>query len=446
VNWALILTAAGVALAAARWVSALAGWPPAGPLALLAATPMLPYAPLGLGLSLDDIAPLVGLLLLAVAVRRAAPGRWRYRGLLCLGLGCALLAALVSAFANAATPAAALALGLRGAGRLAFLTAIALVVASARPSWRVRHLLAPALAVVGVIQATLGLVAYAVPAASAIGLEATRKHSVLHHQVPGRINGTLAISPDFLGAVFVLTIPLTASLAIEAGNRRTRAAWGAAALVQLLALMLSYTRASIVLVGVVLVGLLAARGRLMLLVPVAGLLLLVLVTTPTLERFVRDVPDRLALWSSATRMMADHPVTGVGPGRMLETARADPTRYQSTPFGPAQSNAHNTALLAGAETGIVGAAGVLLLNLGLGLTALGVVLRHRRPGRSALPLAGGLAVLAFLAQGMVNNLFTVGVSSTLFATIVGGFLAYDEDGLPAPPRVRWWDKSMVRSG
>jgi O-antigen ligase len=108
---------------------------------------------------------------------------------------------------------------------------------------------------------------------------------------------------------------------------------------------------------------------------------------------------------------------------MLERARSDPTRYQRTPYGAAVSNAHNTVLLAGAETGLLGAVGVLLVNLGLGLAALAVVLRNWRPDRPELPLAAGLAILAFLAQGMVNNLFTVGVTGILAATVAGSFLS-----------------------
>jgi O-antigen ligase len=107
----------------------------------------------------------------------------------------------------------------------------------------------------------------------------------------------------------------------------------------------------------------------------------------------------LALLTSAARLLADHPLTGVGPGQMLERARSDPTRYQHTPYGPAVSNAHNTVLLAGAETGLLGAVGVLLINLSLGLAALAVVLRNWRPDRPELPLGAGLAILAFLGHG-----------------------------------------------
>jgi O-antigen ligase len=428
---------AGVALVVAGRISKLAGWAPAGPLVLLAAAPLVPFVPLALGLSLDDVVPLTGLLMLGSAVGWRLSGSWPYRRLLVAGLGCALLACLVSAVANAATPLAAAELTFRGAGRLVVLVAVALTVAASSPKLRTREFLSRALVVVGVMQAVIGLAAYTVRLPGGIGLEPTRKYSVLHNQVPGRVSGTLGLAADFLGAVFLLTIPLAAALALQARTRRWRVIWWSAVLVQFFALLLTYTRSSLGLVLVVLAALLAARARLRMLLPVVALVVLVLLTTPTLERFVKDVPDRFALWTSAARLLADHPLTGVGPGRMLERARSDSSRYQHTPYGPAVSNAHNTVLLAGAETGLLGAAGVLLLNLGLGLAAVAVVLRNWRPEGSELPLAAGLAFLAFLAQGMVNNLFTVGVTSILAATLAGCFLAGHGDGAdragPPPP-------------
>jgi O-Antigen ligase len=419
---------AGAAFLVAGWVSKLAGWAPAGPLVLLAATPLVPFVPLARGLSLDDVVPVTGLLLLGQAIGWRPGTAWPFRLLLCLGLGVALLAALVSAVANAASPLEAIELAIRGAGRLAFLAAIAVTVAAVSPGWRKQEVIARALAVVGVVEAAVGLIAYALVLPPGIGLEATRKHSVLHHQVPGRINGTLALAADHLGAVFVFTIPLTAALAVQSRQRRSQTIWWSAVLVQFLALLLTYTRSSLALVVAVLVALLAARARLRLLLPIMVLLLLVLLTTPTLERFVNDVPDRFALWTSASRLMAAHPFTGVGPGRELEAAKSDPAHYQDTPYGPAVSTAHNTVLLAGAETGLLGAAGIALLNVGLGLAALRLVVRNRRPGRPVLPFTAGLAILAFLAQGMVNNLLTVGVTGTLAATMVGCFLAGADAG------------------
>ena len=48
----------------ARLLSRLADWEPAGPIALVAAAPLLPRLPLMLGLSADDLLPLLGVGLL----------------------------------------------------------------------------------------------------------------------------------------------------------------------------------------------------------------------------------------------------------------------------------------------------------------------------------------------------------------------------------------------
>jgi len=56
----LLLAAAFLARLISRW----AGWEPAGPIALIAASPIVPRVPLLFSLSLDDLAPLLGLAML----------------------------------------------------------------------------------------------------------------------------------------------------------------------------------------------------------------------------------------------------------------------------------------------------------------------------------------------------------------------------------------------
>jgi O-antigen ligase len=136
------------------------------------------------------------------------------------------------------------------------------------------------------------------------------------------------------------------------------------------------------------------------------------------DRFA-DPSDRLALWYTAALMTLDYPVAGVGIHRMAEMLNTDPERYVDTPFGKTTASAHNTILLAGAETGIVGALSMAVLNVALGLIGLLLLIRGR--GRPAMYSAAGVAILAFLAQGMLNNLFTVPATATLLAVVVGAF-------------------------
>ena len=295
------------------------------------------------------------------------------------------------------------------------------------------------MALLGTAEAAVGLAGFFLPLGG-LGLEPTRKFSVLYFEVPGRIAGTLGISPNFLGAIFILTIILTAGLAIEAVERRERIGWWASVLVQSLALTLTFTRASLGLALVGLVVLLLLRGRLRFIVPVLVVVAVGFATTPTrpadpgdagspigptpvaIQRLTGDVPDRLALWYSATLMMLDHPLTGVGPGRTVEVAQANPDRYVDTPLGEARNNAHNTVLLAGAEVGIGGAVGSFLVNLAIALAGLGVLLHSRRREVGVIETAGAVAVLGYLAQGMVNNLFNVAAAGVVFAVVAGAYV------------------------
>jgi len=432
---ALAALAVVVAYVAARYVSRRVGMVGAGPLALLAATPILPHATILGGLSFDDLLPLVGVAMLLLeretwVMLRRLP----YSRVMAVGLILVVGAATASSLAHASDLSSFVGMLLRSAGRFSFLAIIAMTSATALPAARRRTVVAIGLALMGTAEAAFGLVSFLVPLPYGFGLEFTRTHSVLYLKVPGRITGTLSISPDFLGALFLFTIPMTIGLAIDAPDRRSKAAWWAAALVQVLALALTFTRASLGLFLVLVVVLIAFRSRLVYLVPVAAIIGLVAALTPTLSRLTGDIPDRLALWSSAIRLMEDFPLLGAGPGRMLTVAATDPQRYSYTAFGFAGNSAHNTVLLAGAEFGVAGAVGVLLLNVGLALVALRLLWAAQMRTRlvTSVEVAAALAMLAFLAQGMVNNLFTVAVTGTVAALVYGAVLLPEPVGESVP--------------
>jgi len=421
------------------WLGRRTSWAPAAGLALLAATPLVPHVPVVGGLSLDDILPLLGIAFLAVAVDLRRLFTARLPWLLVAGLVILILAGIVSSLTNADSPGEAITMLLRSPGRYAYLAVIALLVALAEPIERRRLFVAKAIALLGTAEAAFGLAAFFLPLGG-LGLEPTRKFSVLYFEVPGRIAGTLGISPNFLGAIFILTIVLTAGLATDAVERRERLAWWAAVLVQALALTLTFTRASLALALVTLAVLLLLRGRFRYMIPVLAVVAVGFIVTPSrpvdpdglgsggvtapvaVERLTSDVPDRLALWTSATLMMIDHPLNGVGPGRTLAVAASDPGRYVHTDLGAAQNNAHNTILLAGAETGVAGAIGALTVNVAIALAAIRILLGLRRRRIPAIEVGGALAVLGYLAQGMVNNLFNVAAAGVVFAVVAGAYV------------------------
>jgi O-antigen ligase len=154
--------------------------------------------------------------------------------------------------------------------------------------------------------------------------------------------------------------------------------------------------------------------------------------TTVIGNRLTDETDRLALWYSASLIMLDHPAFGIGLGRMNEVVAANPGRYRITPYGVATSSAHNTVLLAGAETGILGALATLAANICLGLLALRMAWRGRTH-KDVLLIGAAFALLGYLAQGMVNNLFSVPAATAVFALVVGGFAGA---GGPAEPYTR----------
>jgi O-antigen ligase len=439
---ALVALAIGIAvvgLLGATWVARRTAWVPAAGLALLVATPLVPNVPLVSGLSLDDILPLLGIAVLAVSVDLRRLAAVRPPLLLLAGLVLLIAAGTLSSVVNATGPAEAITMLFRGPGRVAYLAVIVTLVALTEPAERRARVVAVGMALVGTFEALFGLAAFFLPLGG-VGLEPTRKFSVLYFEVPGRIAGTLGISPNFLGAIFILTMVLTTGLAITATTRRERLLLWAAILVQAFALTLTFTRASLGLAIVAVAVLLLVRGRIRYLVPVLVVVAVGFLSTPSVgddtgngatsgpgtpvavERLTTDIPDRLALWYAATLMMVDHPVAGVGPGRMVAVEQTNPDRYMRTPVGYAQNNAHNTVLLAGAETGVVGAIGSLLVNLAIALAALRILLRGRRPDVAVIETAGSIAVLGYLAQGMVNNLFTVASAGVVFAVVAGAYV------------------------
>ena len=430
---ALLVVIAGGGLAAALLISRRSAWPPAGPLALIAATPLIPSLPVAYGLSTDDVLPVVGALTCLLVVDRRTASLIGWPRALAVGAALMCIAGLIASVSNADGPVQGFQMTLKAVGHIALLALVGTSVALTLPVERRRGFVARAIAIVATAEAAFGLIAWVLPLPGNAGLEASRHMTALLDRVAGRIAGTTGLSPNFLGAIFVLSLPLTVALALRATDRRGQMVWWAAASAQLLALSLTFTRTSLVIAIAILAILLLARGRARALLVLGVLVAVVAVMTPLAGRLLGDSNDRAALWTSAIRMMLDHPLTGVGPGRMLVAAALDPERYQITAFGMATNNAHNTILLPGAETGMLGALGSLLVNLSIAAGAVAVLIvaaRRARSGQASsertpgedLTSAAALGILGFLVQGMTNNLFAVQVTSVMAMLVFSTFL------------------------
>jgi O-antigen ligase len=99
---------------------------------------------------------------------------------------------------------------------------------------------------------------------------------------------------------------------------------------------------------------------------------------------------RLVIWRGALRMIADHPLQGVGVGRFT----SEIPEYADYRFGPEDPrDAHNAYLLVAAEMGLPSAALLLLLFAAWGVGALRIYFRGRHPvdRRLSLVFLGTLA-------------------------------------------------------
>ncbi|MBW7883832.1 MAG: O-antigen ligase family protein [Caldilineaceae bacterium] len=225
-------------------------------------------------------------------------------------------------------------------------------------------------------------------------------------------------SPNNLALYLDRTLAVTLALALFQRPLRAQLVWMALALIQLLALLLTFSKGSILLaLPAIFVTLLAGglwllrrQGRstrhlwwLVILALVGALVLAPFIGTERLQRAVSLTEGtgflRLQLWRSAWQMAKDHSLLGVGPDNFLYYYRSDymlPAAWQE----PNLNHPHNLFLDWWTRLGIPG----LLLGLGwLAAGATGIVRALQRGARPAL----ALGILAAAVGGLVHGLIDV---------------------------------------
>ncbi|MEZ4660911.1 MAG: O-antigen ligase family protein [Caldilineaceae bacterium] len=223
-------------------------------------------------------------------------------------------------------------------------------------------------------------------------------------------------SPNNLALYLERTLAVTLALALFGGGHQ-RLIWGALAAVQLVALLLTFSKGGILLglpaalAVLAIVGLLGRREKLqtrrVLLIVAAVAVLAVLIVAPSLgtERFQRllDFSQgtgfiRLQLWRSAWQMALDHPLLGVGPDNFLYAYRSDyllPAAWQE----PNLNHPHDFFLDWWTRLGLPGL-GLGLLFFGAGFTQLWRALRSKSNGALYVGLLAAAA--AGLAHGLID--------------------------------------------
>lgn len=242
-----------------------------------------------------------------------------------------------------------------------------------------------------------------------------------------RIAGGLSVYMTYAGLLLVF-VPLLGARGISGGTRAARLADTAIALLGALAMMLTLTRGAYVGLAIgVLAALLVGRPRLAWLAPVAIVLFLVAMPLPVRDRLAsatnpNDVTlkDRVAMWKAGRAMVADHPLFGVGPGRV----RPLYAQYRVPGFvEPRPGHLHNNVVMIAAETGIPSLLAYLAFVGAFFLGAFRIVRRSARgdPARGiALGAIGAMASL--FAAGMFE--YNFGDVEVLMATLVVATLPF----------------------
>jgi putative inorganic carbon (hco3(-)) transporter len=333
---------------------------------------------------------LLGLAVLAAprAARRAPLSRERLALLapLAIPLGLYVLL-LLAAIAASADPRASA----RGAAELFSLATLALAPLLVRGERAVRRLL-DGLVLLAALLAAWGLAQYLLG----------------YGDLDRRIRGPFSHYMTFSGLLLLADLLLAAAvLCGRPGRWRWR--WPALALVNV-ALLGSLTRGAwVALLPALTVLVVVCRRRLLLAYVPAALLFVLLAPVPVLQRAgsIFDLGDssnydRLCMAEAGLRMVAERPLTGIGPNLVKE-------RYPlyRSPTAPRYRipHLHNSYLQLAAERGLPALGAFLALLAGSAWLA---VRRYRREGRGAGPRAdlylGVLAaLLAFCLAGLFEN-------------------------------------------
>jgi O-antigen ligase len=129
-----------------------------------------------------------------------------------------------------------------------------------------------------------------------------------------------------------------------------------------------------------------------------------------------SIGERLEMWRAAGKMIAGHPLFGVGRGNFNASLRELIARGEIQPSVQGFDHAHNEMLNALATEGVIGG-GALLLLYGAPFVFF---LREARQKRASQPyaLAGILLVVAFAGCGLTQVLFAHHVGAAYYAMTV----------------------------
>lgn len=227
---------------------------------------------------------------------------------------------------------------------------------------------------------------------STFGGFATVSHALGENITTPRHAGPL-LDSNFWGRNLVLGLPLAFALLHRSmfSSRVLQVGWGLATAAMLGGIYLTQSRGTFLATGVVTVAWVVASGprirrRALLVAPLAILVLLIPGIGNRLLNLMSafeykpaytidpSLVERAAVQEIAAVIFRDHPLFGVGPGSFHEVFYEYATRARGVLIGIA-SAPHNIYLELGAESGLVGLAGWLVLIIGITALSARTVIR-----------------------------------------------------------------------
>jgi O-antigen ligase len=218
-------------------------------------------------------------------------------------------------------------------------------------------------------------------------------------------------SPNHLGLFLDRVIPVLVATVAFAADRRRRIGYALALLPILAALYLTFSRGAWLVglpAGLLAIGLLADRRTRIAVLALLGLALLALLPFASTVRFASLFNlqegtsfNRLLIWQGSLRMIAGHPLWGVGIGNfvyeypryMLPEAWREPVIY----------HAHNLLLDFWAMLGLPGLIALVALLVAFFRTGLRAYRRLADPDLQALTLGLLASMVVVVAHGLVDT-------------------------------------------
>lgn len=370
-----------------------------------------PFVPLAGPLSLDDLFPLLAAAIgLPVLFLRRRPAVFDAT---VFGFALFGVVAIVSSAANANHLSEFLRFAGRSAGRMTFYLCLVLAVRATVGDGKWPYYALMLFVGAATAESLFCVYAYFAKYSGPYGMGVTgfAHWSVLQGKT--RVQGTFGGKPgafevvissaNFLAAYLLLSIPVSAGLAIYVKRRRWVLLFAATTLLQIAVLYLTYTRAALIALGcsILAMGWLLGRRKLAALVLIAGIV--GAMSVPTIRRkFLFEKHDRFALYYAAASIVADNPITGIGDGVYLHELH-DNQRYFWNRFGSATTTSHNSVLLSAAHHGVLGGLAHAMIYFFLLLACVRAVGRSKGRAR-ALSAGVAAALVGYLVQDQFNDL------------------------------------------